>query len=74
MYENPRPDLKIKPCPFCGDNHIELRTNADESRHWVICDCCGAMVEEEGFSKAAALWNRRPREGGATLRLKKAHR
>jgi len=71
MYDNPRPDLKLKSCPFCNDTHIELRTNAPRSWFCAMCDACGAQVMDDSYTTVAARWNRRPRENGRTVRLKR---
>lgn len=47
--------MKMKPCPFCGGDNIEI-----ESSRWAYCIDCGAegpLCENE--SDAIESWNRR---------------
>lgn len=51
---------ELKPCPFCGSDRVEVRTD-DEGKSWYIfCNDCGLMCGyatlEDGVVEA---WNRR---------------
>lgn len=49
---------KLKPCPFCGSNKVEVRTDDEEISWYIFCNGCGAMdgyaISEDEMVKA---WN-----------------
>lgn len=51
---------KLKPCPFCGGNKVETRTDDEGISWYIFCNNCGAMcgyaLSEDEVVKA---WNRR---------------
>ncbi len=64
------PDIKLKPCPFCGSEELEL-INTHTPYYWIECvSCCceltcsGDYANTVADHKKAALnvigkWNRR---------------
>ena len=55
--------VKLKPCPFCGSDELELALNG--IGNWsVSCLGCGATGRDERKAdKAVEVWNRRYEEG-----------
>ena len=51
---------KLKPCPFCGGNKIEIRTDDDGISWYIFCNDCGVMcgyaVSED---EVVEVWNKR---------------
>ena len=51
---------KLKPCPFCGSNRVQIRTDDEGISWYIFCNNCGAMcgyaLSEDEVVKA---WNRR---------------
>ncbi len=40
--------MEIKPCPFCGSNHITLCKNSEFDSYYLMCDkCSGQIVKSE---------------------------
>ena len=59
------PDLKLKPCPFCGGQCKEvMRFFSDDGKflgYGVNCAICGALGPSgQTASEAIATWNHRP--------------
>ena len=61
------PEIKLKPCPFCGG---KASLNDNSSCSYVHCEKCGATGESFNMSKkyssdekAAEAWNRRVDNG-----------
>jgi Lar family restriction alleviation protein len=51
-------DLKLKPCPFCGETDIELRDNGEPYyAYCTSCSCDGPL--HETWQEAFDAWNRR---------------
>ncbi|MEK2484111.1 Lar family restriction alleviation protein [Providencia stuartii] len=57
----PRDRIKLLPCPFCGNDEVELNhSNWDGEDMFVIhCDCCGAKQPEDYLDAAVRIWNQR---------------
>lgn len=64
------PEIKLKPCPFCGEHNAYImpvysgiRDEAEHKSYEVVCDCCGASIsiydEYETLEEAAEAWNHR---------------
>jgi Lar family restriction alleviation protein len=50
---------KLKPCPFCGSNHIARYETANRC-HYVRCEKCGChMMDSPTERTAENKWNRR---------------
>ena len=55
---------KLKPCPFCGSNHIYYQKPCCFGNYWgssVTCVDCGATIEKRD-DLAIEAWNRRAGE------------
>lgn len=53
---------ELKPCPFCGSEHVSVRDYSDPMiyYHFVICKECNAKTGNFGTKeKAIEAWNRR---------------
>lgn len=54
---------KLKPCPFCGDEHPfvnKIKTNFFEDRYAVMCENCQSMGKYcKTEDQAIEAWNRR---------------
>jgi len=51
--------VKLKPCPFCGSEELEMQLDIID-KYAVVCLGCGACGRDEATKeKAAASWNRR---------------
>lgn len=61
FYQNPRPELRLKQCPFCGSDYPELQATEDGTCCWVRCSRCFAQVGGNAptYEQAAELWNKR---------------
>lgn len=64
------PEIKLKPCPFCGWHNIYIltvytsfRDEPGRKSYEVVCDSCGACIsiydEFETPEEAAEAWNHR---------------
>lgn len=57
--------MELKPCPFCGNEDIELKLEFDghggEPWHEVICNKCYANINLHSRSEIDTIkkWNRR---------------
>ena len=63
--------LGLKPCPFCGENYLEIRASKiDHGFDYIKCEVCGAKVEydhhrnddpdlDQIIEVLAEKWNRR---------------
>lgn len=40
---------KLKPCPFCGGEDLELQ-NTHTASYWIECLSCGCELHGEAFS------------------------
>lgn len=54
---------KLKPCPFCGGNAVETRTDDNGTSWYIFCNDCGlsagySMTEED----LIGAWNRRAQD------------
>lgn len=60
----PRSEIELQPCPFCGNDDIELSSTGwdGEYLYTVSCDCCGSSQPEDSLETAVRVWNQR--EGG----------
>lgn len=55
---------QMKPCPFCGSEHIVLCGHDGKKKTapecWVACGDCGATTNTTAFpERAVQFWNRR---------------
>ena len=51
---------KLKPCPFCGSNKVEVRTDDEGVTWYVFCNYCGVMCGYGWFEDdVIGAWNRR---------------
>ena len=56
---------KLRPCPFCGSEDVEINsvTIGERESSYIFCNGCGAYVEFEfsdhGWEETIELWNRR---------------
>ena len=60
---NPLP--KLKPCPFCGANPINLSIENDEDgSYFIYCNVCDSCYENAnaGLDDLINGWNRRAKE------------
>lgn len=51
---------ELKPCPFCGSEHVEIQKGIDI--YMVLCHKCGATVsfyKKEKREQSFEAWNRR---------------
>lgn len=48
----------LLPCPFCGGVELEIDENAYKCK-WVICNGCGATIDDSPHGDSVDLWNRR---------------
>lgn len=57
----PRSEIELQPCPFCGNNDIELNSTGwdGEYLYTVRCDCCGSSQPEDSLKTAVRVWNQR---------------
>ena len=63
MYGVIEEDIKLKPCPFCGEKEIKITTAGSDSR--VYCPSCGILTKWFLTSDKGDLikfWNRRVQE------------
>lgn len=56
---------ELKPCPFCGDNHVEVYIDPDFrfDRYKVCCVKCAAQIYRGDKDKAVEAWNTRQSDG-----------
>lgn len=53
---------KLKPCPFCGNNKIEVKYLY--FRPYIICEKCYAQLPcYNTYTRVAEAWNRRVNYG-----------
>ena len=63
------PEIKLKPCPFCGSDDIDygVRRGTMRGFDYVQCEnCCAeinAVHKKDGTVSAEELWNRRADNG-----------
>lgn len=50
---------ELKPCPFCGGEHISLKRGLSANSHYAICSDCFAAGPMGTKKDAVELWNRR---------------
>lgn len=57
----PRSEIELQPCPFCGNDDIELNSTSwdGEYLYTVRCDCCGSSQPEDTLETAVRVWNQR---------------
>lgn len=57
----PRSEIELQPCPFCGNDDIELNSTGwdGEYLYTVSCDCCGSTQPEDTLETAVRVWNQR---------------
>lgn len=57
--------IVLLPCPFCGEQAVEDDEEVGtQTKHWVCCSCCNAMVYSFTSSeRAAQAWNNRRSTG-----------
>lgn len=63
MTQTPTDALRLVPCPFCGGDVINTRSQEmtkGPAYYWHQCETCGAESEGDyGEDVAVAAWNRR---------------
>lgn len=63
MTQPPTDELRLVPCPFCGGDVINTRSQEmtkGPAYYWHKCETCGAESEGDyGEDVAVAAWNRR---------------
>lgn len=63
MTQTPTDALRLVPCPFCGGDVINTRSQEmtkGPAYYWHKCETCGAESEGDyGEDVAVAAWNRR---------------
>ena len=53
-------EFELKPCPFCGSEHIALNSNDAKPLYSIDCEDCGCGTRGQLTSKIAAdVWNKR---------------
>ena len=53
-------DKVLKPCPFCGEEHINVERMDDSDECWLECSTCGIETRlYDNEETAFAAWNRR---------------
>lgn len=76
MTQPPTDELRLVPCPFCGGDVINTRSQEmtkGPAYYWHKCETCGAESEGDyGEDVAVAAWNRRaapasPLPGGGDM-------
>lgn len=52
--------MKLKPCPFCGEEDLEIKQTTNDSNYFILCLYCG-MRGPWAFLEinAIELWNLR---------------
>lgn len=51
--------IKLKPCPFCGSENLDV-ASTNEHAHWIVCDDCDASAASgETLAEGVSKWNRR---------------
>ena len=63
-------EYRLKPCPFCGGNHIDF--GYAEAMDFIMCKECGASVSStkaHGYEELAQAWNQRKRSEVLTERM-----
>lgn len=67
------PEIKLKPCPFCGSKSVEIEKPFRRSKviPWVVkCSICRANVFDRTKKAVVKTWNTRhepPTPGGAIV-------
>lgn len=61
-------ELKLKACPFCGNETAYLVESCNE--HWINCPCGASSEMKSGSETVVVLcWNRRPLEEKLAARI-----
>lgn len=48
----------LKPCPFCGNEYINLMVTFDKTSYWCTCPECDISTKIfDSREKAIAFWN-----------------
>lgn len=57
----PRGEIELQPCPFCGNDDIELTNTGWDGEHMYTarCDCCGSSQPEDSLETVVRVWNQR---------------
>lgn len=57
----PREEIKLLPCPFCGNDEIEMNYSKWDGDYMYVvrCDCCGTEQPEDDQHSAVRIWNQR---------------
>ncbi|MDE9495499.1 Lar family restriction alleviation protein [Xenorhabdus bovienii] len=51
---------KLKPCPFCNSEHIEMNSHSEDTWFFAQCtDCNADGPEEDTAANAKIAWNQR---------------
>lgn len=55
---------KLKPCPFCGYEYVDIDGNGSGDFWWGVCGNCGTEGPvRKSLKEATEAWNRRTEEG-----------
>lgn len=51
--------IKLKPCPFCGGNDLDVYTQDSSAHTWIQCEECNAKgpAEIQNNLQAGEAWN-----------------
>ena len=51
---------ELKPCPFCGNEYINLISSVGKAAYWCKCEECGVSTScFDSKVEAIEAWNRR---------------
>lgn len=54
-------DIRLKPCPFCGSNKVEIVHHTGLAPR-IVCFNCGVEIEGGTTTIVVGKWNRRHEE------------
>lgn len=68
-------ETKLKPCPFCGNEHLVIRYEYCTNTFAICCSHCqglfalnAAAIRDRDEDKLIKAWNRRAYENGDNIR------
>lgn len=51
---------ELKPCPFCGNNYLNIQSGQIYDNYWVYCGQCGVKTRKtDTKEETIEVWNRR---------------